>query len=59
MGVFAPTHSQVELDKYYKQGSGMISSLAYSDGIIEIPEKISQINKGDKFDFYSFENIFN
>lgn len=47
------------LDKYYKQGSGMISSLAYSDGIIEIPEKISQINKGDKFDFYSFENIFN
>ena len=44
--------------KYPKQGSGTISSISYSDGIIEIPESISQIKKGDIFEFYSFENIF-
>ena len=44
--------------KYSKQGSGMISSISYSDGIIEIPENVSQIKKDDIFEFYSFENIF-
>jgi len=44
--------------KYPKQGSGMISSVSYSDGIIEIDEEITQIKKGDIFDFYDFENLF-
>ena len=47
------------VNKYPKQGSGMITSLSYSDGIIEIPENISQINVGDTFPFYSFKNLFN
>ena len=47
------------VNKYPKQGSGMISSIAFSDGIIEIPENISQINKGDKFDLYLFDQLFN
>ena len=47
------------VNKYPKQGSGMISSIAYSDGIIEIPENISQINRGDKFDFFMFDQLFN
>jgi len=50
---------QIYVDKFNKQGSGMISSIAYSDGILEIPEKISKIKKGDKFDFYLFDNLFN
>ena len=29
----------------------MISSISYSDGIIEIDENVSQVNKGDIFDF--------
>ena len=37
----------------------MISSIAFSDGIIEIPENVSKINKGDKFDFYLFDELFN
>ena len=45
-------------EKYPKQGSGMISSVSYSDGIIEIPEDISEIKKGDIFDFYDFETLF-
>ena len=44
--------------KYPKQGSGMISSIAYSDGIIEIPEKVSFISKGEYYSFYSYEDIF-
>ena len=46
------------VEKYPKQGSGMISSIAYSDGIIEIPEDVKEIKIGDKFDFYSFDNLF-
>tara|TARA_B100001029_G_scaffold172328_1_gene169991 strand:- start:229 stop:1443 length:1215 start_codon:yes stop_codon:yes gene_type:complete len=45
-------------NKYPKQGSGMISSVSYSSGIIEISEEISLIKKGDIFEFYDFENLF-
>jgi len=49
----------IYVNKYQKQGSGMISSIAFSDGIIEIPESVSKINRGDKFDFYLFDQLFN
>jgi len=45
--------------KYPKQGSGMISSISYSDGIVEIPEYVSSIKKGDTFDYYDFDKLFN
>ena len=44
--------------KYPKQGSGMISSVSYSDGIIEINEDISEVKKGDIFNYYDFETLF-
>ena len=44
--------------KYPKQGSGMISSISYSSGIIEIDENISKIKKGDIFEFYDFDSLF-
>tara|TARA_B100001093_G_scaffold32165_1_gene27949 strand:+ start:102 stop:1316 length:1215 start_codon:yes stop_codon:yes gene_type:complete len=44
--------------RYPKQGSGMISSISYSDGIIEINENISKIKKGDIFEFFDFDNLF-
>ena len=47
-----------KVSKHKKQGSGMISSMAYSDGIIEIPENISNIKVGDIFIFYPFETLF-
>ena len=46
------------LNKFSRQGSGIISSIAFSDGIIEIPEEINQINKGDKYKFYLFRDLF-
>ena len=45
-------------NKFPKQGSGMISSISYSNGIIEIGEEVSLIKKGDVFEFYDFENLF-
>ena len=44
--------------KYSKQGSGMITSISYSDGVVEIPEDVSVINKGDVFDYYDFDKLF-
>ncbi len=44
--------------KYPKQGSGMISSISYSNGIIEIDENVSRIKKGDIFEFYEFDCLF-
>ena len=49
----------LSVKKYYKQGSGMISSMVFSDGILEIPENISYISRGDRFIFYSFKELFN
>ena len=45
-------------EKFPKQGSGMISSMAYSDGIIEIPENISKVKSGEKYDYYDFKILF-
>ena len=52
-------NNKIFVDKYPKQGSGMISSIAYSDGIIEIPENVSKISKGDQFELYLFSDLFN
>jgi molybdopterin molybdotransferase len=46
------------VSKYKKQGSGMISSMVFSDGILEIPEDINLISKNDYFNFYSIEHLF-
>jgi len=46
------------VNRYCKQGSGMISSMVYTDGILEIPENISYISRGDRFIFYSFKELF-
>tara|TARA_Y100000590_G_scaffold335950_1_gene382480 strand:+ start:4564 stop:5781 length:1218 start_codon:yes stop_codon:yes gene_type:complete len=45
-------------EKYNKQGSGMISSMAYSDGIIEIPEEVKKIEYGQIYDYYDFKILF-
>ena len=44
--------------KHPKQGSGMITSISYSDGVVEIPEDVSVISKGDVFDYYDFDKLF-
>ena len=50
--------SEYVIVKHPKQGSGMISSISYSDGIVEIPENVSSIKKGDTVDYYDFDKLF-
>mgnify|MGYP003956135965 CR=1 FL=1 len=51
-------NNEYVVTKYPKQGSGMISSISYSDGVVEIPENISVIKKGDVLDYYDFDKLF-
>ena len=51
-------NNEYVIAKHPKQGSGMISSISYSDGVVEIPEDVSFINKGDVFDYYDFDKLF-
>ena len=51
-------NSEFILEKYPEQGSGMISSMAYSDGIIEIPEEVSQVKPGEFYHYYDFKILF-
>jgi len=44
--------------RYSKQGSGIISSIVFSDGIIEIPENKSFLKPGDIFKFYSSDILY-
>ncbi|MFL2678985.1 MAG: molybdopterin molybdotransferase MoeA [Alphaproteobacteria bacterium] len=45
------------LEKFKTSGSGIISSISQSDGIIEIDEKVEYIRKGTILKFFRFEDI--
>ena len=47
------------VQKFSTTGSGIISSITKSDGIIVIEEKITNIKKGDLLKFYKFEDLTN
>ncbi len=51
-------NKQYVIVKHPKQGSGMISSISFSDGIVEIPEEVRLIKKGETFDYYDFDKLF-
>ncbi|MBT4938753.1 MAG: molybdopterin molybdenumtransferase MoeA, partial [Rhodospirillaceae bacterium] len=43
--------------KYEADGSGIISSMVESDGLIELPEECEGIRKGDLVDFLPFSEV--
>ena len=45
------------LEKYKTTGSGIISSISQSEGIIEVEENVDYIKKGMKLKFLAFEDI--
>lgn len=45
------------LEKYKTTGSGIISSISQSEGIIEVEENVDYIRKGMKLKFLTFEDI--
>ena len=46
------------VSKYPNQGSGIISSIAYSDGIIEIPENKSILKPKEIYKFYPTDFLY-
>ena len=47
------------LEKFRTSGSGIISSISNTDGIIEINEDVKYIKKGTLLKFYRYEDILN
>ena len=47
------------LEKFHTSGSGIISSISNTDGIIEINEDVKCIKKGTLLKFYRYEDILN
>ncbi len=47
----------VKVNKFKHQGAGVLSSLVWSDGLIELEENISNVKKNDLVNFIPFESI--
>ena len=45
------------IDRYFRDGSGLISSLRESDGLIELPEDLASVGKGDPIAFIPFSEL--
>lgn len=53
-GILRIDGGQLIADKYARDGSGLISSLRESDGLIELPEDVSTLSKGDPVAFLPY-----
>ena len=52
-------NNQLVLKKFKSEGSGILSSIIRSEGIIEIEKDTHYIEKGEKIKFYNFEELLN
>jgi molybdopterin molybdotransferase len=48
------SNGQVSVVKFPRDGSGLISSLREADGLIEVPEDVTEVKEGDAVDFIPF-----
>ena len=51
--------SNLFLEKFYSEGSGILSSVARTEGIIEIESNKKSIKKGELLKFYKYEEFLN
>ena len=56
-GTIKKINNNYFLEKFHTSGSGIISSISQTDGIIEINENIKYIKKGTLLKFYRYEDI--
>ena len=56
-GTIKKINNNYFLEKFHTSGSGIISSISQTDGIIEINENIKYIKKGTILKFYRYEDI--
>jgi molybdopterin molybdotransferase len=48
---------RLSVAKFPRDGSGLISSLRDADGLIEIPEEVSEVKEGNTVDFIPFAEL--
>lgn len=53
-GILVDTEAGLAVDKFRRDGSGLISGLRAADGLIDIPEARGDIAEGDMVDFIPF-----
>lgn len=53
-GFFVETPEGLAVDKFRRDGSGLITGLRQADGIIDIPEDVAEVKRGDTVAFIPF-----
>ncbi|MEQ1647268.1 MAG: gephyrin-like molybdotransferase Glp [Hyphomicrobiaceae bacterium] len=56
-GALVDTASGLAVDKYNRDGSGLISGLRWADGLIDIPEDLPEVRVGQPVGFISFSEF--
>jgi molybdopterin molybdotransferase len=56
-GILVDTPDGLAVDKFARDGSGLISGLRAADGLIDIPENATDIAVGDPVDFIAFSEF--
>ena len=44
-------------EKFPREGAGILSSLVESDGLVELPEEMTQLRRGTMVDFLPFSEV--
>ena len=58
-GNFISKNKKKIVRKFHTTGSGIISSLSKSNGIIQIDEEVEKINRGNILKFYRYQDLLN
>ena len=53
-GMLRETPAGLAVDKFARDGSGLISGLRAADGLIDIPEDVAEVKEGDLVAFIPF-----
>jgi molybdopterin molybdotransferase len=56
-GILKETPQGLAVDKFARDGSGLISGLRAADGLIEIPENVTEVKPGDRVAFIPFSEF--
>ena len=56
-GILREVDGHLMVDKFKRDGSGLISGLREADGLIEIAENINSLNEGDSVSFIPFHSF--
>ncbi len=56
-GMLVQTPEGLAVDKFARDGSGLITGLRVADGLIDIPEDVAKVKRGDVVAFLPFSEF--